>query len=256
MVVLINPSLRFDPFFMEEAVFLIMRDNGEYENLVKTFHREREEIYQVDIPMEALDKNFQLFYARYFDKMGLRNTFKKIILEFPLLCTSKIEIFIKGVVNERQEDSELFVWDEHRTAYVGILARRILDPFFLETFLRHELLRISDMVDPDFEYFPQPDLEGKNEIENNLIRGRFGDLWDFYIDSRLRIKGYTTTKSQKEQRKELREKFFFIKPSEWESILLKIETGRNLRQADLLCWSYDLKRFDDLRRGRTTLSSV
>ena len=127
--------------------------------------------------------------------------------------------------------------------------RRVLDLTFLESFLRHELTRISDMLSFDFQYSPHPVFGGKNEIENNLIRERFRLLWDSYIDARARGKGFKTIKAYEEQKEEFERKFFFLAVLEREQILTKIQGCENLMQIDLLNWAGDPRSVKVLGEG-------
>lgn len=243
-----SPQINFDPTFIEEAVFLLMRIK-QGDKLYKDFYNEKEEIYQKDISGDECDQAFKLFYEKYFCCLGLEDFFKNICKDFSHLYKPEIRVVVKRVWDKKQEEAELYVQPQQKTVYLGILVRRILDLNFLESFLRHELTRISDMLSFDFQYFPHPVFGGKNEIENNLVRDRFRLLWDFYIDARLREKGFKTSKSDEEQKEEFERKFFFLTPLEREQILYKIQGCESLRQLDLLNWAGDPRSIKVLGEG-------
>jgi len=231
-------QIDFDPTFIEEAVFLSMKTKQE-DKPYRDFCNKKEEIYQKDVSRDDRDEAFNLFYDGYFHNLGLCDFFKNICKDFSHLSEPEIRIVIKRVWCRKHEDVELYVQPGQKTVYLGILARRITDLTFLETFLRHELMRISDMLSPDFQYSPHRVLGGMNEIENNLIRERFCLLWDYYIDSRLKKRGHQVFKSFEKQKEEFENKFFFLAMPESKQILEKLEGCENLLQIDLLSWADD-----------------
>ncbi len=241
-------QINFDSTFIEEAVFLLMRTK-QGDNLYRDFCNEKEEIYQKGISGDERDNAFKLLYKKYFCSLGLEDFLKNICKDFPYLHKPEIRVVVKRVWNKKQEEAELYVQPHQKTVYLGILVRRILDLYFLESFLRHEFTRISDMLSLDFQYSPHPVLGGKNEIEDNLIRERFRLLWDFYIDARLRGKGVKTIKSCEEHKEEFERKFFFSAVPEREQILTKIHGCESLMQIDLLSWAGDPRGIKVLGEG-------
>src|SRR3989338_28913 len=224
-------QINFDLTFIEEAVFLLMRAKQE-DKLFRDFCNEKEGIYQQDISNEERDKAFKVLYEKYFCGLGLEDFFKNICKDFPHLYKPEIRIVVKRVWDKKHEEAELYVQPHQKTVYLGILVRRILDLAFLESFLRHELMRISDMLSFDFQYSPHPILGGKGEMEDNLIRERFRLLWDLYIDARLRKKGWTTARSAQQENEEFMKKFFFLNSSAQAKIMVKLRGCENLTQID------------------------
>src|SRR3989338_1153374 len=241
-------QINFDLTFIEEAVFLSMRTK-QGDKPYRDFCNEKEKIYQKDVSGDERDKAFKLLYDRYFCSLGLEDFFKNICKDFPLLSQPEIRVVVKRVWNRKHEEAELYVQPHQKTVYLGILVRRVLDLTFLESFLRHELVRISDMLAQDFQYSPHPDLGGKNEIENNLIRERFRLLWDFYIDARLKRRGFPTSKPYEKQKEEFERRFFFLAVPELEQILYKLEGCESLMQIDLLSWAGDPRSLKVLGEG-------
>lgn len=242
------PQIYLDPAFVEEAVFLLLRTQRG-SGLYNDFCREKEEIYQGGAAGEERDKAFKPLYEKYFRALGLEDFFKNICKDFSYLYAPEIRVVVKRVWHKKHEETELYVQPHQKTGYLGVLVGRILDPAFLESSLRHELTRISDMLRPDFQYSPHPVLGGRNGIEDNLIRERFHLLWDLYIDVRLRGKGVKTIKSYEEQKEEFARRFFFLSPSEREQMLSKIQECESLMQIDLLSWAGDPRSVNVLGEG-------
>lgn len=241
-------QINFDSTFIEEAVFLSMRTR-QADKRYRDFCSEKEDIYQKIVSGDERDKAFKLLYERYFCNLGLEDFFKNICRDFPHLFQPEIRVVVKRVWNRKHEEAELYVQPHQKTVYLGILVRRMTDLIFLESFLRHELMRISDMLALDFQYSPHPALGGKNEIENNLIRDRFRLLWDLYIDARLIRKGFKTVKPYEKQKEEFRRKFFFLAGPELEQMLYKLESCESLIQIDLLSWAGDPRSTKVLGEG-------
>ncbi len=123
--------------------------------------------------------------------------------------------------------------------------RRTLDSADLAAFLRHELMHVVDMLDPAFCYAPDISLGGINEMEDHLIRERFRILWDIYIDSRLKKKGFSVLVSEEQLFKEFQEAFCFLGKEKQQSIFLKITHSDRLTQSDLI----ELAHNDNLEKS-------
>lgn len=242
------PVIKFDPSFVEEAVFLRMAGKGKDDPVVKRFHQEREGIYQGN-QGEGQNRDFPGLYNDYFDHLGLKALFEDIAGEYTLLQRPDLSIFIKRIWSKKQEDVELYIQDGLKTIYIALMAGRVLELDFLRSFLRHELWRVSDMLDPVFQYSPDISLNGKNELEDNLIRDRFRALWDMYITARISRKGYVPFKSTDEQRQEFRKIFFFLGESEQQAIISKLSERGDLKHVDLLGWAQDERSIKLLGEG-------
>jgi len=239
----------FDSDFVEEAAFLTIKAKGDHEEWVKKFDRIREEIYNQDISGEEKDKLFKNFSEACFLELGLHHVFEKVYAEFPLFLNSNLEIFVKRIWNKNKEDSDLYVHGNLKRVVLTLQANRILSLASLEAFLRHQLMRISDILDSNFAYSPTVELGGKNEIEDNLIRDRFRILWDMYIDARLHRKNLSTIIPE-EGRKKIFEKVFSFLPSvDQEGLYQKITKGSIYTQADLLKFACHERQTNVLDKG-------
>jgi hypothetical protein len=245
-----QPLIEFDPSFVEEAVFLAVKYNEKEgnESIIRNFHNEREKIYQ-RLTDEDRNASFQQLYNEYFNKLEIKDIFEKIVRDFPLLHQPNISLFIKKVWSKKEEDTELYVDGDLKTVYIALMANRILQPLCIQAVLRHDLLRISDMLDPRFQYNPFIHLDGKHELENNLIKDRFRILWDMSIDARLREKGYPTIKSREEQKKVFEKTFFFLNENERKFIYFKLVGCDSLMHIDLLNWAQDARSVKTLGEG-------
>lgn len=242
--------IEFDASFIEEAVFLTAKyKNEETDNsVIQKFHNDREKIYQ-SLTDENRNVSFQRLYNEYFQKLGIKDIFERIISDFPLLSQPNISFFVKKVWSKREEDTELYVDGDLKTVFIALTVNRILQSYSIQALLRHELLRISDMLDSRFQYKPHINLEGKNDLENNLIKNRFRILWDMYIDVRLRERGYSTMKTAEDQKRAFEKAFFFLKANKRENITSKLEGCEGLKHIDLLNWAQDARSIKTLGEG-------
>lgn len=208
----VSPCARIelDPAFVEEAVFLTLKreEKAGGEGLVKTFHDGKNQIYEV-VSGETREESFRKFYKVWFSKLGLGVIFERIVGEFPLLAGSEILVFVKRVFRQKDEGSELYVEDFAKTVLIGLQVIRILDKPFLEAILRQELVHVSDMLDPEFQYSPDPIFGGTCETENDLIRDRFAVLWNLYVSSRIQRKGFQSLVSRGRQKLDFDKTFSF-----------------------------------------------
>lgn len=240
-----HPVFEFDPSFVEEAVFLTIASKNDKNLDVQSFHREREKLYQDNCAKDR-DAAFERLYEKYFDQVGLKSFFTQLVGDFPLLHQTNISLFVKRVWSKKEEVAQLYIQDDFKTVYIALMARRVLEPDFLSGFLRHELLRVSDMLDPQFQYTPDIDLNGNDELEDNLIRDRFRIIWDMYIDARLRKKGFSTVTPVDAQKEEFRSAFFFFSEIEQQNILLKLKGCDNLVHIDLVRWAQGIHSINSL----------
>ena len=245
-----RPNIVFESSFIEEAVFLAAKYNiGKLnDSIIQDFHQEREGIYK-HTTIQERDFAFERLYREYFQKLRVREIFDNIIADYALLHRPDVTLFVKKVWSKGQEDTELFVNGRSRTVCIALMANRILQPFCIQAILRHDLLRVSDMLDKNFQYTPHIILMGKSELENNLIKDRFRILWDMYIDIRLRKKGHSTIKLIDDYKKAFQKAFFFLKDDEREYVYSKLEGCETLTQIDLINWAQDARSIKTLGEG-------
>jgi hypothetical protein len=188
---LVQPEIEFGTDFIEETVFFTVHElerQGKQMELVERFHQDRSRLYEV--ADETNQNQFAKFYLDFFRELGLRQFFYDLTIDFPRLAKESVRLLIRRSYGRKSEGAELFVRGSVRTVITALQTTRILDLNFLSGYLRHEWTRISDMLDPAFEYDAHASLRGTNEIEENLNRDRFKILWDLSIASRLLNEGH------------------------------------------------------------------
>jgi hypothetical protein len=194
-------EIRYDPSFVEEAVFLELsaREAAGDRREVLAFHAQRSAIYEAEGLREQRDAAFQQLAARYFRELGFAELFLKRLEEVPLVAAHVHAVMVRRVFCRRDERVELYVLpgsEAHRhaggpaTLLIDLQAVGCRDRQRLIAWLRHELMHVSDMLDPVFAYAPHRELGGECELEDDLTRERFRLLWDLFVEGRMRRRGW------------------------------------------------------------------
>lgn len=227
--------IRFEPYFIEEAVFLRIKQIealGQKES-AHSFHQGRTRIYET-VEKEGQPKAFQDLNATFFRDLCLDKNFQDIFQEYPLLQSSGMDVYVKSTFQKRQERSELFVDGSARTLILSLRVLQTLDLGLLAPFLRHELMHISDMVDPDFQYDPNPVMGGTGQVEEELIRDRFRVLWNLYVSARLVGRGHAPLIPFNNLKGEFERSFSHIDEVEKAKIIQNFVGQKKWTQAELL----------------------
>lgn len=180
--------LDYDPRFVEQATFLAARGAPERECAL---HEKTDPLYRID-DAELRQRAFREAYAELFRQFGLERPVTTVIMEFPLIR----ERLPRGVIHEadrrRSQAVDLvtengFASSGGRVLMIALCPEVLLDRDVLEPWLRRELLHVEDMLDEAFGY--SDDVPGDSPCERNLVRERYGVLWNIYVEGRLRRMG-------------------------------------------------------------------
>lgn len=187
--------MNFDTDFVEEAVLVgiqFVADRGR-RSVVEEFEQKQNAARASENQVAA----FGEIYGDYFNTLGISAGFQAILEEFPLLKGDGISIRVSRAYGRHQEGTQLDSEGPHKRVVLHIQTCRLFNHGFFQTFLRHCLLKASDMVDPAFGYSPLVDFGGKTSVENKLLSERFNELWDLSIEDRL---GYEAQRITPEKR--------------------------------------------------------
>lgn len=143
---------------------------------------EREAIYEIEDEQER-ETAFQAHVAAWFRKSGIESRFRAAFENYTCLLQACPVAIIRRVRNPADEIGELFRNEQGINRIgIGMRSGRIGDGSF-DSFLRHELCHINDMLDPSFGY-PGPTVDACG-TDGQVRRDRYGLLWDITIDARL-----------------------------------------------------------------------
>ena len=184
---MVTEILRYDPRFLEEAVFLSLRGHPE----ALAFQMERDRLYEI-ADTDDREKAFQELNVRWFDHLGLAKPIETAVHEQPLISSSVKWSVVARAARKGEEGAELFVNPEdslkereRRTVRILLKPESLLNPESVLTFLRHELFHIMDMLDPRFGYEPTLPVAEGGPTYDRLLQDRYRVLWDAAIDGRL-----------------------------------------------------------------------
>ena len=171
----------FDPRLVEEAVHLALRGRGEE----RAFHREREPAYGISDP-EDRDREFARIGSHWFRRLGLGDPLRCVLVENRHALRTLARCLVTQAPSSRQAGAELYVSDSgEQTLLIRIVPSVLVQEDHALEFLRRELLHVTDMLDPAFEYEPRLGRSPSGPGEDRMLRDRYGVLWNCSVEGRL-----------------------------------------------------------------------
>lgn len=226
-------EIRCDPALVEETVFLEMRRRATAgdRRLAEAFLSQRSRLYSAAGAAEAREAQFRQLAERYFHELGLSALVTTRFDEFPLMTAQVQMARVQRVWSRKEERVELYM--RPPTLLLGLQAARYLHREELVAFLRHELMHISDMLDPSFAYEPHPALGGECDTEQDLIRERFRLLWNVWVAGRMRRNAWPLPDAER-NRREFDRAFASWQPHRREAVCQDLGSRTRCTQRELL----------------------
>jgi hypothetical protein len=201
--------LDLDARLAEEVVSLALRSRP-----AADYWKERERIYALPAAEER-EREFERLALDHLEALQLAAPIRQAIEEAPLVATGAARCRVVRAFSRRDEGAELFVAPdtagkrsrESRSVLLKLRAEVFLDPPQLLACLRHELLHIADMLDPDFGYDPALPEASSDPARTRIVIGRYRALWDTVIDGRLAARGWAPDQIRARRRDEFRRSF-------------------------------------------------
>ena len=125
------------------------------------------------------------------------------------------------------------------TLLLSLQASRCLETPQVVTFLQHELLHVSDMLDPAFAYEPHPELGGACDAEDDATRERFALLWDLAVEGRMRRQGWQVSVEESARRRTFERAFASWDPARQQAVWQALQTRTRWTQHQLLALAQD-----------------
>jgi hypothetical protein len=210
-------ELRFQPALLQEVIdsFVEKTEREGDPTYYKEFHELADPIYE-KFTLDDRESEFKKLYQYLFGTWGFSDIIRDAFNEYPLVKDQVGIVLVKGVLKEDQEGVDILrKWgsveqdmarhfEEKGLKGVGIklIPRRFYDPA-LTRYCRHELMHISDMLDPAFAYDADTKV-GLNPGEETLILHRYRILWSLSVDSRLTAAGKEPMLRKEDRFKEFR----------------------------------------------------
>lgn len=197
--------VEYGPALVEEAVLSGVRGFREEFD----FRRSRNRIYTLP-EGEERERRFQEFHSVWFVRMRLGCPITAALEEQPILLQQAGRCCIFPARSALEEGADLHQWSAgklegirpEKTILIRMKPARLLEPSSLQSWLRHELMHVADMLDPAFGYDPQCPDNDAGAVAMNLLRERYRVLWDTWIDGRLFRRGWLPQGGREKRREE------------------------------------------------------
>lgn len=193
----------------EEAV--LRRITGHPEE--STFRGDRNRLYEME-EQEEKEAAFQRLHHEWFSRLGLHEPLAQILDDWQLLKTGTDCCVVLQPHSKKAEGIDLYVSsdesrpiEERRAIVIQVRPEELIDPSYLQIFLRRELLHIIDMINPEFQYEPMLPKAEQGAQHDTMLQDRYRALWDTTIDGRLIRDGLLPEAARERRFEDFRETF-------------------------------------------------
>ena len=204
-------AVTYAPEVVEEAVLLAER-TAPVES-ARRFRRARDLAYQI-ADADERESAFREIHREWFARMGLEGTIEQAVIERKDLSARLSECRVVRAVRQQDEGADLFdrairasEADRRPLLVVSVRPASLLEPTSLSRLLRHELMHVSDMLDPAFAYRRALPPSDHGPSADNVVRDRYRVLWDVTIDGRLAREGFSSPEIRALRARELAKAF-------------------------------------------------
>ena len=193
-----------DPQLVEMAVHAVVRGAP----VEREYQDAREACYEIE-DKEARECAFAALNHEWFTRLRLAVPVLNALKERPNVSARTTRCILAPAFRARDECAELYGHASNPSVGQPTLTIRLrpesfAGPDYVTKLLRHELMHVSDMLDPAFRYDPSPAQFLNNDGVPTVIRDRYRVLWDTYIDGRLHRDGHRAGSSHEQRRTEFR----------------------------------------------------
>jgi len=201
-----------DPQLIEMAVHAAVRGAA----TEREFQDAREACYE-SAGSEARERAFVAVNQAWFARLRLASPILEVIEEFSYVSARTARCILAPAYRARDECAELYghmptPCADKPTLVIRLRPESFARPNEITGLLRHELMHISDMLDPAFGYDPSPQQFLHDDGVPTVLRDRYRALWDTYIDGRLVQEGRGAGISYERRRAEFCSVFKMLDP--------------------------------------------
>ncbi|MBI2922467.1 MAG: hypothetical protein HYY18_15560 [Planctomycetes bacterium] len=218
-------EIRYAPQVLDEAVTreLLRRAGAGDPSWTGDFHVLTDAFYA--LPEVEREAQFQAAHALFFRKLGLGKPLEKVLAEFPRLDSKVADLVVDRALTPSEEEADLMVGgDARRNVRIRLRIVRFDDLAALEGFYRHELVHVTDMLNPEFDYKPIARIAAR-PAEENLVRARLRLLWNLLIGGRVAQSGKAGAATLEEWKNVAERVYPGLTPEARESIVSKLWGG-------------------------------
>jgi hypothetical protein len=221
-------KIDYDPLLTEAVVLMEIvrrREAGDI-GLFREYHVAADPLYHR--PPEAREAAFRDLHRAHFAKLGFAGLVESQIAQCSRIQDGASEVLVALAAGSHEEGADLSLegtgTNGQPVTRVGVRlrAQRFLDVGGLRRYLRHELLHVVDLLDPDFGYEGEQRLALGSPIEENLVRGRYRIFWCLSIDARLDAAGEEPLAHRDARRKEFEAEYRKFPPLAREAIFERL----------------------------------
>jgi len=193
-------SIEYQPQLVESAVLHVINGYSEEHR----FREVRNKIYEMNNP-DAQEAAFQSLHQNWFNRLDFGQPLLEVLDAWPILKNNTQRCIVLKAQSEKSIGAELYVADTNgsshtrdiRTILIQLSPGMFRSTDALLTFLRHELMHIVDMVNPDFEYHPEFAQTEAGLPYDPMLQKRYEVLWNITIDGRLLQLGWGSNENYK-----------------------------------------------------------
>jgi hypothetical protein len=181
--------VQFDSQLVEESV--LQAAEGARPAETEKFRRERDAIYEIEIT-DVRESSFRELDSRWFVRFGVADALVASLREHSSLANRISGVYVLPAWSARDEGADLHAAKGRSTdgtplpaVVIHVRPKVLVDPEALRLLLQHELLHVTDMLEPDFGYEPAlPEVQGGPMLQR-LVQDRYRVLWNTTVDGRL-----------------------------------------------------------------------
>jgi hypothetical protein len=233
-------EIQYDPLLTETVVLqeITRRQDAGDPALFREYHVAADPLYHRR--PDARDAAFERLHDQFFIMLGFAESVQRPLRDFPRIGEQASELLVALAASSAEEGADLSLGEANESGLlvrrVGIRLRadRFLDPAGLHRYLRHELLHVVDLLDPNFGYKGEIRLAVASPAEENIIRNRYRLLWCLSIDARLESAGGEPLADRDSHRRDFDAQYRKFSPTLREAIFVRLWRPEPLSHSLLL----------------------
>ena len=233
-------KIQHDPLLTEAVVLqeISRRQEAGDPALFREYHVAADPLYHRR--PEARNTAFQGLHEQFFHTLGFPELLRTQLHEFPSIESQASEVVVALAAGSHEEGADLSLEEANgngqpaKRVGIRLMADRFLDLPTLRRYLRHELLHVADLLDPNFGYEGEVRLAIASPAEENIIRNRYRLLWCLSIDARLECAGGEPLADRETRRREFDAGYRKFSPTVREAIFERLWRSEPLSHGLLL----------------------
>lgn len=179
--------IEYEKKFVEEAVFLFLEEEYRLGKKERYLHfRSRWDIvYKCE---EGRENRFSEIAAEMFQSLKLDQRISSFLNELPLIGQNVETFCVRSALHSKSEGADLYHKAGNYSVVLQVRVERFLNEREWPAFVMENLLRIHDVLDPDFGYTPSDFSRAKLGARHRIVENRYQWLWLQEIRKRVALK--------------------------------------------------------------------